>query len=71
MLVYGKQVSLIIIVTYCMVNLLRQIMLSEVGGFTICKADEIHRDSGIVTDPTPPAKLETMNFGFASVVSFN
>ena len=44
-------------------------MFSEVGGFTICKADEIHRDPGIVTDPTPPAKLETMNFGFASVVS--
>ena len=41
---------------------------SEVGGFTICKADEISRDGGVVSDPATPVKQETMNFGFASVV---
>ena len=42
--------------------------VSEVGGFTICKADETARADGVVSSPMNPVKQETMNFGFASVV---
>ena len=47
-------------------------LFSDVGGFTICKADELadNRGSSVRSDPTIPNKVEYMNSGFASVVRY-